>query len=174
MAGGKNTSNKLNNTLLYLAQILNNYNIQNWFIAYGTLLGIIRDNSCINNDDDVDIICDKCDYEKIKELLKNNFSLEYGYGINKSKDILKTKSSQLYASIDFYMADIDEQGNFKDNWEKVIWSNCYQNNKLVEYNWNNITLYLPNNAKEKLKGRYGDKWEVPQNNKGPSPKKTII
>ena len=30
------------------------YNINNWFIAYGTLLGIVRNNNCINYDDDID------------------------------------------------------------------------------------------------------------------------
>lgn len=37
------------------------------------------------------------------------------------------------------MAEIDDNGNFKDEWEKVVWSN-----------WKDLILYLPNNYKQKI------------------------
>ena len=40
----KNSKVKLNNTLIHIIKLLHKYNINNWFIAYGTLLGIIRNN----------------------------------------------------------------------------------------------------------------------------------
>jgi len=175
-SGNTNTQDKLNNTLLFILKKLNKNNIQNWFVAYGTLLGIIREDSCINGDDDIDIICNIEDYDIIKELLTNNgFIIDYGYGLNKSKNILKTKSSSKHASIDFYMCKIDDKGNFKDDWEAVLWSNCYINDKkLIKYRWKDTMLYLPNNFETKLKNRYGENWKIPQNSKGPKPRKKIL
>ena len=66
------------------------------------ILGIIRNNSCIDGDDDVDIIINITHYEKLKEILiKNGFVIEYGYAINNSKNILKTKERDEYCSVDF-------------------------------------------------------------------------
>jgi phosphorylcholine metabolism protein LicD len=178
MAGIKNKKDFLNKTLLFIIKLLNNNNITDWFIGYGTLLGIIRENSCINGDDDIDIICNKKNYSVIKELLNNNnFIFEYEYKINDSQNILKTKSNSNYCSVDFYMCDVDKNGNFNDLWEKVIWSECYidnKNNKLIEYNWNNNILYIPNNYEVKLINRYGNDWRIPKISKGIFPKKKIL
>ena len=166
---------KLNNTLKYISNLLNKSLIDDWFIGYGTLLGIIRENSCIDGDDDIDIIINKIYYDQIKSLLiANDFEIDYDHGINDSKDILKTKERENYSSIDFYMADVDNNGNFNDKWEDVIWSNCYYNNKLIRYTWNNIELQIPNNYKSKLINRYGETWYIKQKTKGPTPPKKII
>ena len=177
MVGSKKSKDKLNNTLLFVIDLLNNNNIKNWFVAYGTLLGIIRENSCIEGDNDIDIICNIDDYDKIKKILiDNGFIICYGYGIRKSRNILKTNESNIYSTIDFYMAKIDDKGNFNDNWERVVWSNCYidKDKNLIEHTWNNKKLYLPNNYETKLKNRYGDNWKTPQNSRGPTPRKKII
>ena len=73
MVGTPQTKAKLNNTLYTVSKLLNENNIDNWFVAYGTLLGIVRENSCIDKDDDIDIVCDKKNYNKVKDLLKNKF-----------------------------------------------------------------------------------------------------
>tara|TARA_Y100000389_G_scaffold188470_1_gene211089 strand:+ start:552 stop:1100 length:549 start_codon:yes stop_codon:yes gene_type:complete len=182
MGGLENSKKKLNYTLMFLLDILNCNNIKNWFIGYGTLLGIVRENSCIEGDDDIDIICDMKDYDKIKEIMSNN-NFEFDFerpsiancSSDKSKKILKTKSTKTYSTIDFYMASIDEKGNFNDEWENVIWSECYnENNELVKYIWNEHIIYFPFNYETKLINRYGNKWRTPQNNKGPIPRKKIL
>jgi hypothetical protein len=175
--GGKRASKEiLNKTLEFISKLLNKNSINDWFIGYGTLLGIIRENSCIDGDDDIDIIINKIYYDTIKSLLiANDFKIEYGYGINDSKNILKTKEREGYSSIDFYMVDVDNNGNFNDKWNGVIWSNCYNDKKkLIKYNWNTIELQIPNNYKSKLINRYGDTWYIKQNTKGPTPRKKII
>jgi phosphorylcholine metabolism protein LicD len=78
MVGVKNSKEKLNTTLAFIAELLNQNDIYNWFVAYGTLLGIVRGNSCIANDDDVDFVCNVVDYEKIKEMLQKS-RLEFDY-----------------------------------------------------------------------------------------------
>ena len=146
MGGDSNCVDVLNNTLLFIIKMLNKHDIQNWFVGYGTLLGIVRENSCINGDDDVDIIMHIDNYDIIlKLLIDNDFEICY-YGIGDSKHIIKTNPRIGYCSIDFYMANIDATGNFRDTWENVLWSKCYNNDKqLIEYNWNNEKLYLPHN-----------------------------
>lgn len=82
----------LNKTLMFIIKLLNDNNIMNWFIGYGTLLGITKENSCIDGDDDIDIIIDKNNYNVIKQLMiEYDIEIEYGYGIDKSTNILKTK-----------------------------------------------------------------------------------
>ena len=176
MAGKKNNKITLNKTLMYIIKLLNDNNIINWFIGYGTLLGIIRENSCIDGDDDIDIIIEKSNYDVIKKILiENDLKFEYGYGISKSTDILKTKANNDYCSVDFYMASVDAKGNFNDTWEKVTWGECYnENNELIQHIWNENMLYLPFNYEKKLINRYGENWRIPQNNKGPVPRKRIL
>ena len=125
MAGERTSKEKLNNTLLFIVKLLNDNSVSSWFVAYGTLLGIVRENSCIDGDDDIDIVIHKEQYEKVKKImLDNNFELEYGHGIRDNTNILKTKECEKYCSIDFYMSDLDVNGNFNDTWENVIWSEC--------------------------------------------------
>lgn len=176
MAGPPMNKICLNNTLLFIIKLLNTHNIKGWFIGYGTLLGIVREDSCIDGDDDVDIIINIENYDKIKQILiDNNIELEYGYGINNSKNIIKTKNTNDYCSVDFYMATPDKYGNYLDLWENVIWSNCYNNeNKFIEYIWNDEILYLPNNYIQKLINKYGETWKIPQPGTGISPKNRVL
>jgi phosphorylcholine metabolism protein LicD len=175
MAGVKNLKKKLNYTLLKIITVLNENKINNWFIGYGTLLGIIRENSCIENDDDIDILCNQADYDNIRNIfIKNNFNFTKKYNINDSKYILKTIDTNDFCSVDFYFCNIENNGDFNDKWNKVIWSNCYKNNELIEYNWFDNKLYIPNNYEEKLINRYGKNWKIPENSKGVKPIKNII
>jgi len=169
MAGQKETSQKLNNTLLFIARLLNENNFI-WFISYGTLLGIVRNNSCIENDDDIDIMILKSPntYDKLSSILKtNNFVMDYGYNIKTSKNIIKTKTNERFTSVDFYFCDKNDKNDFKDLWNGVTWTNCYdKNQKLIQKEWYDTTLYLPNDYVKKLEKRYGKQWKVPMKSKG--------
>ena len=176
MAGRNSNQEFLNDTLKFIVALLAENNITDWFIGYGTLLGIIRNDSCIDGDDDIDIIMNKSNYEVLKMLLINEgFEIEYGYGINKSTDILKTKGTVMYSTIDFYMATVDDEGNFFDKWENVVWSNCYNHGKnLLLRKWSGLNLYIPLNYETKLINRYGESWRKPQYSKGVSPRKPVL
>ena len=171
MAGGTQNQDKLNNTLLMIIKLLNEHEIKDWFIGFGTLLGIVRDNSCINHDDDVDIVIDESNFDKIVKILdENNFQRNYGYGIGLSRNIIKTVENDMYSSIDFYTSRKNDKGDVFVIWENVIWSECYP---LVEYTWKNEKLYFPKNYISNLSNRYGESWRTPQKSKGFRDRKRI-
>ena len=54
MAGYPEKAEKLNYTLHWAVDMLEKKGIDKWFIAYVTLLGVVREGSCIHGDDDVE------------------------------------------------------------------------------------------------------------------------
>lgn len=148
----KVSKDNLNLTLKKVANILNKNNIKDWFIGYGTLLGITRNNSCIDNDDDVDIVINR----KYKKDLKKLF---------KSKKIVRNNFLQFKIDsilVDFYLCNVIHD-DFHDSHENTIWKNC----KPINYHkWNGVILNIPNNPEVKLKNRYGEDWKIPKNSKG--------
>lgn len=177
MGGSKQSQEKLNHTLKYITTLLIQSKITNWFVGYGTLLGIVRDQSCIDNDDDVDIICDANDFDKIHQMLRDHhLEVTYRHAIADSRHIIKTVTTSEWASVDFYCATVDAHGNFHDHWENVVWTECYQPNstQLQAVPWNGIYLPLPDNAVRKLKNRYGADWRTPCASKGPMPRRTHL
>ena len=161
-AGSKQNSKKLNDDLKIISNILNDNNINNWFIAYGTLLGIIRENSCIDNDDDVDIICDIKNKDKLLNILKDRYK-NFDYNANKNRDIIVLREP---IAVDIYMADIDKDGNFYDKWNKIKWTNCFKDNKLIKKIWKDNIIYLPNNYIKHIENKYGKNWKIPSQDKG--------
>ena len=176
MAGNSNSENFLNLSLIKISEILNKNNFNKWFIGYGTLLGIVRNNSCIDGDDDIDIICDIEDYDRLKEILIENYQFEFGENsifhkdicdeANNTKRIIKIDSSDSVSLT--LMTNVDKNGTFNDLWEDMIWPECYQkeSNQLLKLNWKNTTLNLPANFHRKLRKKYGIFWRIPQNSKG--------
>lgn len=169
MAGKRETQEKTNHTLVTIANILNEEKINDWFIFYGTLLGIIRENNCIEDDDDIDIIINY-DYDELRKIFKKHgFKFTTKFGIGKSKKILKTVSTDEFASFDFYICDVDETGLFNVSWCKNKISNCYVDlNKktFIEKKWKSTILHLPNDYENKLVSMYGD-WKTPGPGKVP-------
>uniref|UniRef100_A0A6C0BZH7 LicD/FKTN/FKRP nucleotidyltransferase domain-containing protein n=1 Tax=viral metagenome TaxID=1070528 RepID=A0A6C0BZH7_9ZZZZ len=169
--GNRQSRQKLNRTLKFIVQLLHKNNINDWFVCYGTLLGLIRENNCIDGDDDIDIIVEKKNYKKIKNLLlTHNLEIE-----NYDNGILKTKETNEYASIDIYMADYNEDNVF-DIWNKLTIQNCYLNkNKknFIEIKWKGEKVYIPNNYKKILVNTYGKDWMIKKNEKVPMTTNTI-
>ena len=153
----------LNKTLRLVATLL--IDIPEWFIAYGTLLGITRNNSCVDKDDDVDILCNKTTMETIKEIFIRN-----GFKINVSSNAFLQFSHKDYCLIDFYCCNVMD-GTYMDTHENVIWKNCYP---LQEKKWKGVLLYLPKNKVLKLSKRYGKTWRMPKQSKGTRKHHSIV
>ena len=166
----KFSKDKLNHTLTQVVLKLNEHNIDSWFIAYGTLLGIIRDGSCIDNDDDIDIIVNKIHFCELKKILKE-LNIQ-NYTVYKDSEtivtthtdptekysIIHTDPTEEFSVIDFYIAHV-YQDSFYDRHENVTWGQCFVNDDFIKKEWNSIVLNIPNHAISKLIGRYGRGWK---------------
>lgn len=167
MAGGKFTEEKLNHVLEMILRLLNDKEVDNWFIGYGTLLGIIRNDSCIENDDDIDILIDVKQKSKIEQIITEN---RFSYTLKKDM-FAKIKVGADLPTIDFYYCHVNDEGDFHDVWEKVVWS---KTTPLIKRDWKDTILYIPQNYETKLIGRYGETWKIPKQWKGVKPKKTRL
>lgn len=165
MAGKKTDKEKLNRTLEKVCGILNENNIQDWFIMFGTLLGIVRENSCIQGDDDLDIMINH-DYQDLRSIFdREGFKFTSKFGIKNPDTILKTEPCDKYGSIDFYMCNVNECGDFHTPWHGVISTDSYVNidtKTFIYKEWLSTVLQLPNNYENKLINMYGPSWKVPQ------------
>ena len=184
--GKRESAETLNKTLLKLITLLNDNNIEKWFVCYGTLLGMVRENSCIDGDDDIDIITDKNNYDIIKEILKENNIQVYTGGYNercfhptikkriKQKKIIKTKPTSEHASIDIYMGDFKD-GNVYDMWNCLTIKDCFldkEKETFIEHTWNGQKIN-PNNYERILVSRYGKSWNKKIDQKIPQTMKEL-
>jgi phosphorylcholine metabolism protein LicD len=162
MAGDQFSSNILDNTLQKIVSLLFKNKIYYWFIGYGTLLGIVRNNSCINNDDDIDIIIDIIHYDELLILLeKNKYKIilsEKNNNLVKNKNIFIKVQKDKEPTIDFYFS-ISNEDIYHDLWEKNYWIDCVP---FIIMPWKDTYLLLPKNSESKLKIIYGDDWKTPR------------
>jgi len=158
MAGEATDVVKLNHTLERVVKILHDCKINDWFIMFGTLLGIVRENSCIQGDDDIDIMIN-CDYQQLRDSFeKEGFIFTSAHGIRNSKMMLKSESTEEFGSFDFYFCEVSE-GDYYTPWHKVKAVNCLP---LSSKNWRSVSLNLPNDYLNKIITMYGSNWKTPR------------
>jgi hypothetical protein len=168
MAGDKYSASRLNSTLFEIVELLLKNKIYNWFITYGTLLGIVRNNSCIDNDDDLDFLVDIKHRDELLHIFsKNNYKIlinKYDSEVtfsNKVKplnyNILKVQKNN-DPSIDFYLS-VENNYNYYDAWENKTWINSAP---FIKKPWNDTLLFLPRYYESKLEIIYGNNWETPK------------
>lgn len=156
MVGIHTDKEKLNRTLEVVANILHKENINDWFIFFGTLLGIVRENSCIQGDDDLDIMIN-CDYQKLRSTFEQEgFTFTSAHGLRNSDAMLKTKPCNEYASSDFYMCETKGK-NYFTSWQNVE----IQDVEILSKEWRSTRINLPKNPESILKKLYGQTWQTP-------------
>lgn len=160
MSGIHTDKKKLNHTLEFVANVLHEENINDWFIFFGTLLGIVRENSCIDQDDDLDIMIN-CDYQQLRNAFeKRGFDFggrgPGGHRIKNPGSILKSKPTQEFASFDFYMCEVKLK-NYFSKWQNVE----IQNVEIDSKEWRSTQINLPKNSEYVLKKLYGETWQTP-------------
>ena len=79
----------LNNTLKNVITEFHNEGLTRWFVSYGTLLGLVRDQSCIDGDDDLDICCHIDDYDKVDSILERCMGPRYRHPHNPLKIFIR-------------------------------------------------------------------------------------
>lgn len=158
MAGYPEKAEKLNYTLHWAVDMLEKKGIDKWFIAYGTLLGVVREGSCIHGDDDVDICVAREHWDDLYDGVKKANMENYNPQWTK-EDVIITRKAEKVHQVDFYICDVNENGDFYDAWEKVTWGSCLdENGKLPTMLFQGRQVNVPNNPKEKLANRYGPTW----------------
>lgn len=106
----KTPSSEINEkNLFFFSKILKDLE---YFVSFGTLLGIVRDNNLIEGDDDIDFYVNIKDREKLINLLtQNNVKIDFELKINKGKYFLQIKrlinNDVTIADFYFYESDIE-------------------------------------------------------------------
>ena len=80
------------------------------FVFYGTLLGLVRENNLIENDDDIDIYINLKEREKLIQVLQNNgLFVDLNLKVNKDPSFLQIarEINNKKAVIDFYFFEDD-------------------------------------------------------------------
>lgn len=156
MSGTIADSEKINHTLEKVCDILCKNNISDWFIFFGTLLGIVRENSCIQGDDDLDIMINH-DYQKLRSVFElEGFVFTSDWGIKNPDYILKTQPCDKYSSFDFYMCKTVDN-NYFTQWQNVE----VQNVEIEVKEWRSTRINLPKNSETLLEKMYGSTWRTP-------------
>jgi len=100
------------NNLIYYSKLFINVE---YFIFFGTLLGITRDKGLIDGDDDIDFYVNLKDRFKLIENLKNNnIEVDLTLSVNKNNYFLQIKRvfNKKILITDFYFYETDIEKNF--------------------------------------------------------------
>lgn len=156
--------------LIYISNIISKLE---YFVFFGTLLGLVREKNLIENDDDIDIYVNIKHRKKLIELLKNNnIDVDLNLKVNKSESFLQVTRllNNKNTVIDFYFFedDIDdlyliEKWNFEggtNNPEKhlripKIFTHPIQKIKIKENFFN-----FPANPEYLCEFLYGRDWNI--------------
>ncbi len=158
--------------LKYIANFLAKKKIP-YFIFFGTLLGVTRDNDIIKNDDDVDIYIDLKDRKKLISVInETNFNIDYNSAQNKSKFFLQLtkqlkENTWSYVELYFY-EELDEhiidRWNFRGIGNKKS-ASIYIPKKILfpikEINFKGDLISVPIDEKAVCEFLYGKNWKVP-------------
>ena len=120
----KNIDKKFNReNLISIANILNN---DEYFVFYGTLLGLVREKDIIENDDDIDILVDIKDRDTvISKIQKSKLEIDYSNPYNNTPFFLQVsnESENVKSYIDIYFYEnyesleyIIDRANFHQRW----------------------------------------------------------
>lgn len=100
------------NSLLFIIKILKNIE---YFIFFGTLLGVVRDNSLIDGDDDVDLYVNIKDKDKLIKILRDHkIEVNLTLPMNKSGYFIQVfrKINGKTLTIDFYLYETELEKNY--------------------------------------------------------------
>lgn len=154
-----------------IQDIFQNYPDQlDYFFAYGTLLGIIRDGKLLSRDMDLDMVVFLENDEKISEfrkfLKKNGFKRLHSFyidnvGINQDAFIFQNvmvdinyakPAGNRYYNYNFY--DLPEEKN-----KVLIFPFTYSGSE--KYTFESISINIPKNPDIYLEETYGKEWKIP-------------
>lgn len=149
-----------------------------YFMTFGTMLGIVRDNKFLPFDDDLDIAIEENElfsWEKLENVLKENgFKVKHRFSY-KTKITEETFVDINNVSIDFFLHEQNEDGfrysYFYERKEGKIYPSpnmfsvqkmCMPKlDKVIMQKVNGIDYPVPSNFDDFLKHFYGPSWKIP-------------
>ena len=157
-----------------------------WFPFYGSLLGIVRDGSLIDGDDDVDILVHHKNYDLVKSILHDNgFEIDYNQIPNHTPyffQIIGTYNG-VNIRIDFYFYTDSEDDNFiheafSYNHSNISFQRITRIPKplifpLIELEYMGMTILTPKHSDIICDFIYGADWRKPKE-KGVDYKLSIV
>jgi len=146
-----------------------------WFPFFGTLLGIVRDGSLIDGDDDVDIYVHHKNYDLVKSILHDNgFEIDYNQSPNDTPYFIQIESTHdgVNIRIDFYFYTDSEDGNFiheafSYNYSNISFQRITRIPKplifpLIELEYIGIIIAVPKYSEIVCDFLYGSDWREPK------------
>jgi hypothetical protein len=130
-------------------------------LFYGSLLGYFRDNDFIENDDDIDVIVSRNDYNKLMNYLNINLPNEPSIKLGIThKNIIQLYHNHI-GPFDIYIYDT-HLNNILLKWDGYL---LFDNNLIFELKpviFKNIEIYIPSNIEKIIVLLYGLNWNVKQ------------
>ena len=146
-----------------------------YFLFFGSLLGIVRDNAPIPGDDDVDFYVNKNSYNEVKcILLELGFQVNYNIEPNLTEHFLQVECmfKGVFVRADFYFYDsqadqffLEERWNFAgtpNNPDSVLKMPKPLVFPLQKLNYEGSLVFLPQHSEIICEILYGVNWRVPQ------------
>lgn len=165
---------KIRSLLKVTIGIMNDNNIP-YFVAEGTLLGIIRDGDLIKWDTDGDIIVINQDKFKLLNIIQENLPPGYilSVGCCQSRIIEPVKNN----FVDIFFYETTSSGKVQPCSHLHRWSDTYFSwlsnffamssfqtkdiFPLKQMNWDGVAISIPNNVDRVLETQYGSSWKTP-------------
>ena len=159
--------------LRYTANLLNSAEIE-WFIFFGTLLGLTRDSDVIKGDDDIDIYVDsRCRTTLIELLSQQGLALDLTRKPNHTQHFLQIARvvDGEAGLIDFYFFEGESKpGVLIDRWnflqkydqlDKALHVPSDMVFPLRETPFLGVTIKSPRRPRDIVQWLYGKEWETP-------------
>jgi phosphorylcholine metabolism protein LicD len=166
--------------ILNMMKIFHNLCVKNnirYMIGYGNLLGAILYNGWVPWDGDFDIMIDKDDYDKLRNILINDLPKDMWYQDNLNDLTYKTKSISKIRDLNscyYTYKNKSSHNGLQIDLTKYTFVNnlmiTYDSNKLKTityddvyplklYKYEDTEFYVPNNYNKFLNEQYGNDWD---------------
>ena len=136
-----------------------------YFICYGTLLGFVRNNDVIDNDDDVDILISIDDYKAFWEKIRTVPNITHFYHDNDSMfDAFYISIDDITVQWDVYVYKFEPTNKYLIETQNFVGNNTYMELP-IEYclpirkeGMADIEVYVPANPTALVKYLYGERY----------------
>tara|TARA_R110002110_G_scaffold5742_4_gene29450 strand:+ start:2805 stop:4007 length:1203 start_codon:yes stop_codon:yes gene_type:complete len=157
-----------NKNLIIVSKILNKEGIE-FFPFYGTLLGLVREDSCIEGDDDIDMMISYENREQVYKIMSDLGMKNTDIGRNFLQFTYRIKNQPVI--VDFYLFE-EEDEYLIEKWnffgkERDKNYNIHYDKKFIfpldDKDWKGTKLKIPCNSEWLVEHCYGKEWKEKKN-----------